>query len=112
MLLTAYEREEEKILDSLKEFILISSGAKALLTEMPRAEPAQMLEKRNELAKWADSDQDARLEALEAERAALRGAVRQGIGVMRKACWKIHRIDPIARPESQVSAIRRLGQKS
>jgi integrase len=77
-LLTVYEREEEKIVNALENNTVSPCEARALLTEMLRAELAQILTKEEDFASWTDRALDERIRALEAENASLRRAARQG----------------------------------
>jgi integrase len=77
-LLTVYEREEEKIVDALETNTVTSCAARALLTEILRAELGLILARQEDFASWTDKAQDERIRALEAENALLRCASRRG----------------------------------
>ncbi|OOY26926.1 hypothetical protein BMI90_14490 [Thioclava sp. L04-15] len=77
-LLAVYEQEKEKIVDAILNDTLTKEDAKALLTEILRAELARLLETQYEMTKTSDAELDARIEELETENKALRRAARQG----------------------------------
>ncbi|WP_098411696.1 tyrosine-type recombinase/integrase [Thioclava sp. ES.031] len=77
-LLAVYEQKEDQIVDAILNDTLTKEDAKALLTEVLRAELARLLQTQCEMTKANDAELDARVEELEAENKALKRAARQG----------------------------------
>ncbi|KFE33841.1 hypothetical protein DW2_16475 [Thioclava atlantica] len=77
-LLAVYEQKEDQIVDAILNDTLTKEDAKALLTEVLRAELARLLLTQCEMTKTSDAELDARVEELEAENKALKRAARQG----------------------------------
>ncbi|MBB3995468.1 integrase [Sulfitobacter undariae] len=65
-------------MDAITNNTLSPSEARILLTEMLRDELGQLLSKQQDFSNWEDCELDARIEALEAENAALRREARRG----------------------------------
>ncbi|WP_245840994.1 site-specific integrase [Puniceibacterium sediminis] len=102
-LLTVYEREEKNIVDALNAGTLCQEQAKALLTEMLRAELARILAEQSTPAWGDDAQVEPRIAALEAENKTLRRASRrqdwssvQGLLAQASAVVGLHLSEPLS----------------
>ncbi len=107
-LLTVYEQKEQDIVDALKDGLLKPETAKAILTELLRAELARILSGQDEMGVKTDADLDARIARLEEENRGLRRAARrQGWQDVRKLLTRASEMIGLGLPDAVPSDLGR-----